>query len=130
MVNKQCDGQSQSPIDITKSVSLNENLKKIELASSWDTSSLQTSTKFKLENKGYTVQLDIHDSVKITSTQSGKTFDEQSLTTQQNNVPIMNLLVPGGSRSVHILKKTLPGKLHLLQRCSQIPVIYLGWFFL
>lgn len=71
MINAQCDGKSQSPIDITKSVSLNENLKKIELASSWDTSSLETSKKFKLENKGYTVQLTI-DSVKITSTQSGK----------------------------------------------------------
>ena len=102
MVNEQCDGQSQSPIDINKSVSLNENLKKIELASSWDTSSLQNSTKFKLENKGYTIQLDIHDSAKITSTQSGKTFDKQSLIKQQNNVPIMNLLVTGGSRSVHI----------------------------
>ena len=71
MINAQCDGKSQSPIDIIKSVSLNENLKKIELASSWDTSSLETSKKFKLENKGYTVQLTI-DSVKITSTQSGK----------------------------------------------------------
>lgn len=71
MINAQCDGKSQSPIDITKSVSLNENLKKIKLASSWDTSSLETSKKFKLENKGYTVQLTI-DSVKITSTQSGK----------------------------------------------------------
>ena len=82
MVDKKCDGKSQSPIDITKSVSLNENLKKIELSSSWDTSSLQTSTKFKLENKGYTVQLTIDSSVQITSTQSGKTFHEQSLTAQ------------------------------------------------
>ena len=68
---------SQSPIDITKTtVSLNQNLKKIELASSWDTSSLQASTKLKLENKGYTVQLQINDpgKVEITSTQSGKTF--------------------------------------------------------
>ena len=68
---------SQSPIDITKTtVSLNQNLKQIELASSWDTSSLEASTKLKLENKGYTVQLQINypGKVEITSTQNGKTF--------------------------------------------------------
>ena len=76
IIDKRCDGKSQSPIDITKSVSLNQTLKKIELASSWDTSSLHASTKFTLENKGYTVQLQINypGKVEITSTQNGKTF--------------------------------------------------------
>ena len=83
MVNEKCDGQSQSPIDITKSASLNQSLTKVKLASSWDTSSLASSTKFKLVNKGYTVQLTIDSNVQITSTQSGKTFHEQLLTTKQ-----------------------------------------------
>ena len=61
MIDEQCDGMSQSPIDITKTtVSLNQTLKKIELASGWNTSNLQNYTKFELENKGYTVQLNIH----------------------------------------------------------------------
>ena len=119
MVDKKCDGKSQSPIDITKSVSLNENLKKIELSSSWDTSSLQTSTKFKLENKGYTVQLTIDSNVQITSTQSGKTFHEQSLTAQHKKFSIKDLLMPVDS---------LCGKFHSLQRCIQNSVIcYLRW---
>ena len=80
MVDEKCDGQSQSPIDINKSVSLNQSLKNIELSSSWDTSSLQASTKFKLENKGYTVQMTIDGNVEITSTQSGNASHEQSLT--------------------------------------------------
>lgn len=82
MVDERCDGKSQSPIDITKNVSLNQIVKNIELASSWDTSSLLTSTKFKLENKGYAVQLTIDGNEEITSTQSGKTSHEQSFNIQ------------------------------------------------
>ena len=82
MIDERCDEKSQSPIDITKNVSLNQILKSIELASSWDTNSLQTSTKFKLKYKGYKVQLNIDGNKEIPSTQSGKTFHEESFTTQ------------------------------------------------
>ena len=83
MINEQCDGKSQSPIDIIENtVSLIHTLKKIELASGWDTSSLQDSTTFKLENKGYTVQLYIDSSSNINSTQNGKSFHEQSSSTR------------------------------------------------
>ena len=102
MVDEKCDGKSQSPIDITKTVSLNQSLTNIKLSSSWDTSSLQTSTKLKLENKGYTVQLSIDSNVQITSTQSGKTSHEQSLTTAKS-FPLRTFLVTEGSKSVHIL---------------------------
>ena len=74
MINKQCDGTSQSPIDITKSVSLNPSLAKIELTSSWDKSNFQDSSEFKLENKGYTVLLSIDRNERIISTQNGKTL--------------------------------------------------------
>ena len=76
MINKQCDGQSQSPIDITKSVSLNQSLTKILLDSSWNTKNLEVSTNFTLKNKGYTVELSIDDNVQITSKQNGKTSHE------------------------------------------------------
>ena len=61
MYDKQCDGTSQSPIDITKGVELllNQSLKKIKLTSSWDKSNFKASSSFTLENKGYTVQLTI-----------------------------------------------------------------------
>ena len=59
MYDERCDGTSQSPIDIAKSVSLNQSLTKIELTSSWDKSNFKASSSFTLENKGYTVQLTI-----------------------------------------------------------------------
>ena len=100
MVDEKCDGQSQSPIDIAKSASLNQSLTKVELASSWDTSSLGSSTKFKLVNKGYTVQLTIDSNVEITSTQSGKTFHRLL---HSKSLPLRIFLETGGSRSVHNL---------------------------
>lgn len=70
-VDQRCDGKRQSPIDIVKlDASPNTNLEKIKLEANWDTSNLDNSKVFKLENKGYTVQLDIKE--KIETTQGGK----------------------------------------------------------
>ena len=83
MYDERCDGTSQSPIDITKSVSLNQTLTKIELTSSWDYNNFQDSSNFKLENKGYTALLTIDRNEQIISKQNGKTFHEQLLITRQ-----------------------------------------------
>ena len=78
MVNAKCDGDKQSPIDIAGNVSLNQNLKKLELDEKWNTES-SGSLKFTLTNKGYTVQLDIKGT-EIKTKQKGKTYHEQSVT--------------------------------------------------
>ena len=126
MVDEKCDGQSQSPIDIAKSASLNQSLTKVELASSWDTSSLGSSTKFELVNKGYTVQLTIDSNVEITSTQSGKTFHEQSLTTQQK-FTIKDFFRDRRQQICSQFIKNPSWKFYSLPRCIQSTVIYLRW---
>lgn len=73
MINAQCDGKKQSPIDIKEKEALvNNALTKIELDASWNTADSGSSKSFKLKNKGYTVQLDIGKYKKIQTTQSGK----------------------------------------------------------
>ena len=84
MVNKKCDGNRQSPIDITGDTPLNGTLKKLELAENWNTTKLTGSQKFTLKNKGYTVQLDIKGT-EIMTKQNGKTSHEQPLTGKQQS---------------------------------------------
>ena len=73
MVNVQCDGKKQSPINIKANEALeNKSLKKLELHASWNTAGSGSSKSFKLKNKGYTVQLDIGKYEKIQTTQNGK----------------------------------------------------------
>ena len=73
MVNVQCDGKKQSPINIKAKEALeNKNLKKLELHASWNTAGSRSSKLFELKNKGYTVQLDIGKYEEIQTTQNGK----------------------------------------------------------
>ena len=75
MVNVQCDGKKQSPINIKAKEALeNKNLKKLELHASWNTAGSRSSKLFELKNKGYTVQLDIGKYEEIQTTQNGKSW--------------------------------------------------------
>lgn len=75
MRNKACDKMSQSSIDIPGNAILNTTLEKLELAETWNTSSL-TSKRFAVKNKGYTVQLDV-GTKDIQTTQGGKTWPNE-----------------------------------------------------
>ena len=73
MVNVQCDGKKQSPINIKEKEALeNKTLTKLQLNASWNTTGSRSSKSFKLKIKGYTVQLDIGKYEKIQTTQNGK----------------------------------------------------------
>ena len=75
MVNVQCDGKKQSPINIKEKKALeNKTLTKLQLHASWNTTGSRSCKSFKLKNKGYTVQLDIGKYENIQTTQNGKSW--------------------------------------------------------